>query len=162
MDILLQERGPLPGPENGLLSNTWKWIVLGDTCANKARGFIGKGTWVESRRVREPRRAALPRDLQSWVLWWWDYFQGCLWPIFLTQSPSWWCTPCSAKWISERRILGGGRTCGVTFWPFPNSYWWWRLIIPCSLPGPLVVKQLMQMVTMLPGQGGWFQSVCFP
>ena len=40
---LLQEGGPLPGPETGLLSNTQKWIVRGDTCANKARDFIGKG-----------------------------------------------------------------------------------------------------------------------
>ena len=36
------------------------------------------------------------------------------------------------------------------------------LLVPCSLPGPPVVKQLMQMVTMVPGQCGWFQSVCFP
>ena len=36
------------------------------------------------------------------------------------------------------------------------------LLVPCSLPGPLAVKQLMQMVTMVPGQGGRFQSVCFP
>ena len=42
MNILLQEEGPLPGPETGLLSNTRKWIVLGDTCADKARDFIGK------------------------------------------------------------------------------------------------------------------------
>ena len=28
------------------------------------------------------------------------------------------------------------------------------LIVPCSLPGPPVVKQLMQMVTMVPGHGG--------
>ena len=40
---LLQERGPLPGPETGLLSNTQKGIVRGDTCADKARDFIGKG-----------------------------------------------------------------------------------------------------------------------
>ena len=33
----------LPGPETGLLSNTQKWIVRGDTCADKARDFIGKG-----------------------------------------------------------------------------------------------------------------------
>ena len=26
------------------------------------------------------------------------------------------------------------------------------LLVPCSLPGPPVVKQLMQMVTMVPGQ----------
>ena len=36
------------------------------------------------------------------------------------------------------------------------------LLVPCSLPGPPVVKQLMQMVTMVPGQGGRFQSMCFP
>ena len=36
------------------------------------------------------------------------------------------------------------------------------LLVPCSLAGPPVVKQLMQMVTMVPGQGGQFQSVYFP
>ena len=36
------------------------------------------------------------------------------------------------------------------------------LLVPCSLPGPPVLKQLMQMVTMVPDQGGQFQSVCFP
>ena len=44
-------------------------IVQGDTCADKARDFIGKGTRVKSRRVREPRRAALPPGSQSTVLW---------------------------------------------------------------------------------------------
>ena len=33
------------------------------------------------------------------------------------------------------------------------------LLVLCSLPGPPIVKQLMQMVL---GQGGQFQSVCFP
>ena len=32
------------------------------------------------------------------------------------------------------------------------------LLVPCSLPGASVVKQLMQMVAMVPGQGGRFQS----
>ena len=36
------------------------------------------------------------------------------------------------------------------------------LLVSCSLPGPPVLKQLMQMVTMVPGQGGRFQSACFP
>ena len=31
------------------------------------------------------------------------------------------------------------------------------LLVPCSLPGHLVLKQLMQIVAMVPGQGGWFQ-----
>ena len=33
------------------------------------------------------------------------------------------------------------------------------LLVLCSLPGPPVIKQLMQMVTMVPGQGGQFQSM---
>ena len=40
---LLQERGPIPGPETGFLSNTQKLIFRGDTYADKARDFIGKG-----------------------------------------------------------------------------------------------------------------------
>ena len=36
------------------------------------------------------------------------------------------------------------------------------LLVQGSLPGPPVLKQPMQIVTMVPGQGGWFQSVCFP
>ena len=36
------------------------------------------------------------------------------------------------------------------------------LLVPCFLPEPPVVKQIMQIVTMVPGQGGRFQSVCFP
>ena len=34
--------------------------------------LLGNGTRVESSRVREPRRTALPRGSQSRVLWWWD------------------------------------------------------------------------------------------
>ena len=34
--------------------------------------LLEKGTPVESSRVREPRRPALPHGSQSPVLWWWD------------------------------------------------------------------------------------------
>ena len=40
--------------------------------------------------------------------------------------------------LSQTLLIGGG------------------LLVPCSLPGPPVVKQLMQMVTIVPGQGGRF------
>ena len=33
------------------------------------------------------------------------------------------------------------------------------LLVPYSLSGSPAIKQLMQMVTMVPGQGGRFQSV---
>ena len=34
----------------------------------KKESLLGRGTQAESRRVREPERAALPCGLQSWVL----------------------------------------------------------------------------------------------
>ena len=49
--------------------------------------------------------------------------------------------------------------------PFDLSRTLWvggGLLIPWSLPGRPVIKQLMQIVTMVPGEGGRFQSVCFP
>ena len=36
------------------------------------------------------------------------------------------------------------------------------LLVPYSLSGSPVIKQLMHIVTMVSGQGGRFQSVCFP
>ena len=45
----------------------------------------------------------------------------------------------------SRTLLGGG-----------------GLLVPYSLPGSPVIKQLMQMVTMVPGQGGRYQSVGVP
>ena len=32
------------------------------------------------------------------------------------------------RWMLERRILGGGQTCGVSFRPFQNSSSWWWLM----------------------------------
>ena len=45
--------------------------------------LLGRGTQVESRRVREPRRTAGPSGPQSQAL-----VSGCLWPIILAQGPS--------------------------------------------------------------------------
>jgi len=36
------------------------------------------------------------------------------------------------------------------------------LLVPCSLPRPPVVKQLIQMVTMMPCQGGQFSQCASP
>ena len=88
LSLLLQEGGPFPGPETGLLSNTRKWIVHGDMCADKAGDFIEKRCQGGEQEGREPRRTALPCGLQSWVLWWLDEFPGFHWPITLTQGPS--------------------------------------------------------------------------
>ena len=126
---LLQEGGSLPGPETGPLSNTWKWIVQGDTCADKARDFIGKGHWVESSRVREPRRTALPHGsaVSGFMV------MGLVSWLSLANHSDSRVLPGGAhivqpRWMQERRILGGCQTCGVSFRPFPNSSSWWWLI----------------------------------
>ena len=109
---MLQEGGALPGPESGLLSNIQKWIVQGDTCADKARDFIGKGAGEVSSRVRKPRRIALP-VLDFMVM-------GLVSGLSLvnhSDSESFLVVP---RWMPAR-ILGGGRTCSVSFWSFPTS-----------------------------------------
>ena len=71
-NILLQEGGPLPGPETGLLSNTRKWIVWGGTCAKKARDFIGKGHpggEQEGKGTQENCSAAWLAVLGFMVMW---------------------------------------------------------------------------------------------
>ena len=46
--------------------------------------------------------------------------------------------------LSQTLLVGGG------------------LLVPYSLSGSPVIKQLMQMVTMVPGQGGWFSQCASP
>ena len=57
------------------------------------------------------------------------------------------------------RILSHGWTRSVIFDLSETLPVGGGLLVPCSLPGPPVVKQLMQMVTMVPDQGRWFQSM---
>ena len=128
--ILLQKGRPLPGPESKVLSNTWEWVVQGDTCADKARNFIGEGATVESSRAREPGRTAMPRGLQSWFYGNWVSFWLVLWSVILTQIPSWWCVHHSAKVVSGEKDSGRwvrhmGWHLLSSFWPFLSSSGWW-------------------------------------
>ena len=122
--------------------------------------LLGKDTQVESRRVREPRRTPLPRGLQPYGdgISFWAVFSQSFWLRVLPGG----ARLVQPRWMPERRILGSGQT-GVS--PFDLS---WTLsvggglLVLCSFPGSAVTKQLLQMVTMLPGQGVQLQSVCFP
>ena len=123
--------------------------------------FIGKGPPGRDSRVREPRRTALPRGSGS-KSWWWISF----WVVL---SQSFWLRvlPGSAclvqpRWMPVKSILGGGQTYGVSFDLSRTLLGGGGLLVLCSLPGPPVVRQLMQMAIMVPGQGGRFWSVCFP
>ena len=67
----------------------------------------------------------------------------------------------SAHGIFQARVLEWGAIAFLL--TFPGSLLvGGGLLVQYSLSGSPVIKQFMQMVTMVPGQGGRFQSVCFP
>ena len=57
--------------------------------------LLGKGTRVESSRVREPRSTALWLAVSGFMVM--ELVSRLSLANHLTQSPCWWCTPCSAK-----------------------------------------------------------------
>ena len=68
---------------------------------------------MESSRVREPRRTALPRGSGFMVI-------GLVSGLSLANHSDSRVLPGGARlvqprWLPERRILGGGRTCSVSF-----------------------------------------------
>ena len=97
---------PFQGHKSGLLSNTWKKNCLRRHVLTKQETLLEEGTQVESSRIREPRRTALLRGSPLWVLCRWGQFPGCVWPIILAKSPSWWCTHQSAKMDASERDSG--------------------------------------------------------
>ena len=63
---VLQEEELFPRPQSGLLSNTQKWIVWGDThMLTNRETLLGRDGPMES--SREPKRTTLPRGSRSWV-----------------------------------------------------------------------------------------------
>ena len=66
--------------------------------------LLGKGTRVESSRVREPRRNGSAAWLE--VLGFMVMGLVSRWPIILIQSPSWWHTHRSAKMDASERDSG--------------------------------------------------------
>ena len=121
--------------------------MRGDTCADKARDFIGKGTRVESRRVREPWRTAHSLGF---------YGDGISFRVVFGQSfefsLSWWCTHRSAKMDASER--DSGKWMDTRMSPLDLSRTLpvgGGLLVLYSLSGSPVIKQLLQMVTMVPG-----------
>ena len=126
----------------------------------KQEVLLGRDTRVESRRIREPRKTALPHDLQSWF-----YGNGIrFWVASHSDSR---VLPVGARLVQPRWMQREGfwEVVGRVVSPFDLSCTLpvaGDFLVQCSLPGPPVIKQLIQMVTMAPDQGGRFQSVCFP
>ena len=66
---VLQERDPFQGPKLGSCLTLGNELSEETHVLTKQEILLGKGTQVESSRVREPRRTALLCGSQSWVLW---------------------------------------------------------------------------------------------
>ena len=60
---------PFQGPKLGSCLTLGNELSEETHVGTKREILLGMGTWVESSRVREPRRTALLRGSQSQVLW---------------------------------------------------------------------------------------------
>ena len=157
LQICCRKGDPFQGPKPG------SCLTLGNDLSEETHVLteqeisLGRGTRVESSRVREPRRTALPCGL-----WWWISFR-----VVFSQSSD------SESFLVVHTLFSQDGCQRGGFWevvgPMVSPFDLSRtlpvgggLLVPCSFPGSPVIKQLMQMVTMVPGQGGRFQSVCFP
>ena len=110
---VLQGRGPLPGPKRGLLSNSQKWIVRGDTDADKAR-LLGRGAQVESIRVRDLGRLLchVARSLRFYgggISFWVVFGQSGSFPVANSLPSQGWC-----QWKWFWAVVGH-----ISFRPFP-------------------------------------------
>ena len=67
--LMLQEGDPFQGPKLGSCLTLGNELSEETHVLTKQEILLGKGARVESSRVREPRRTALPRGSESQVLW---------------------------------------------------------------------------------------------
>ena len=74
--LMLQEGGSLPGPRVGSCLTLGNELSKEIHVLTRQETLLGRCAWVESRRVGEPRRTALPRGP-----WGEDEFEGRLWPF---------------------------------------------------------------------------------
>ena len=121
--VVLQEGGPLPRPETGLLSNTQKWIVWGDTCADKARDFIAKGHRGGEQQGKETQENSSATWLAVLGFMVMGLVSGLSLANHLTQSPSWWCTPCSAKMYAREKDSGRWSDMCNLLLTFSELFW---------------------------------------
>ena len=138
-------RGTVSRAQSGLLFKTQKWIVWGDTRADKTRDLIGKGHLgreEEGKGTQENYSASWLTVLGFVVM---GLVSGFRWPIILTQGPSWWHTHRSTKMDFSKN--DSGRSLGHTDWhllsPFDLSQILpvgGSLLVLRSLPRPPVVR----------------------
>ena len=115
--------------------------------------LLGKGTRVEGSRVRERSLGFYGDGIRFWIVF--SQFSDS--ESFLVAHALFSQDGCQQEgfWevvghvvspfdLSRTLPVGGG------------------LLVPCSLPGPPVIKLLMQIVAMVPVQGGRFSQCASP
>ena len=85
--------------------------------------FLGGSAQVESSRVREPRRTALPYGLGFMVM---GLVSGLSLANHSNQSLSWWCTHCSAKMDASEGDSGKWTDTRCLLSTFPELF---RLVV---------------------------------
>ena len=115
--------------------------------------LLGRGAWVESCRVREPRRTALPCVLQALVLWKQGQFPRCLWPVIFLGPYLVWprvllggvCTPLSQGGFQHQ---GSWEVGGLLPPVGPSKIFLVSLQgSTISSLGPLAVRQLIKRLS---------------
>ena len=111
--------------------------------------LLGRGAWAGSSGVRGPRRTAVPLGFMVMGL------ASRLSLANHSDSESFLVVPCSALFSQDGcQWQGFGKVVRHMLSPLDFSQTLpagGGLFVPCSLPGSPVVKELMQMITRVPG-----------
>ena len=120
--VLLKERGHLTGPETGFLSNTRKWIARGDTCADKARDFIGNGHLGGEQEGKGTQENCSV----TWLAVSGFMVMGLVSRLSLanhSDSESFLVVPCSAKMDAREKDSGRWSDRWCLLLTFPKLFW---------------------------------------
>ena len=141
---LLQEEGPLPEPKSGLLSNTWEMNFSRRHMCWQSKRLYREGHLDGEQEGKGTQEDCSAMWLPVSVLWWWDSFPGCLWPVIPIQGPSWCFTHYSAKMDSSQQ--DSGRLAGHVDWSLLSPF-----DLPLILPvgGKLVSSTFLTRTSCL-------------
>ena len=98
----------------------------------KQETLLGRGTWVESSRVRKPRRTPVPHRLAVSGFMVTGLVSGCFWSIILTQGPSWWLVHHSAEMDYSEKV-SGTLVWHMDWRPLSPFDFFWFLLVGGSL-----------------------------
>ena len=168
---LLPDGAPLPGPQSGLVSNTWKWSVSGDTC------WLSERLYWDGMARQRAAGSGDPGELLCHVFTVSGFrIMGFISRLSLAHHlpvPIFRMTVVlpvgthisQPRWILSWGPLGGWQdilwACTSSLLLAPPKFCQFSAAAPCSLWGPPVVRQLvrMQVVIIVPEQSRWFQSM---